>query len=135
MINGAKMFISMGNHAKLALVFAQTDPDKAHRGLACFLVDTDQPGYQPSAVHHKLGLRGSDTAEIALNDVEVPDDAMLGEIGDGFKVAMSSLDSGATASPPDASASARAASTRRFATRRSATSSAGRSRASSSCRR
>jgi butyryl-CoA dehydrogenase len=93
-INGAKMFISMGNYAKLALVFAQTDPDKAHRGLACFLVDTDQPGYQPSAIHHKLGLRGSDTAEIALTDVEVPDDAMLGEIGDGFKVAMSSLDSG-----------------------------------------
>jgi alkylation response protein AidB-like acyl-CoA dehydrogenase len=93
-INGAKMFISMGNYARLALVFAQTDPDKAHRGLACFLVDTDQPGYQPSAIHHKLGLRGSDTAEIALNDVEVPDDAMLGEIGDGFKVAMSSLDSG-----------------------------------------
>ena len=93
-INGAKMFISMGNHARLALVFAQTDPDLAHRGLACFLVDTDQPGYQPSAIHHKLGLRGSDTAEISLNDVEVPDDAILGEIGDGFKVAMSSLDSG-----------------------------------------
>ena len=93
-INGAKMFISMGNYARLALVFAQTDPDLAHRGLACFLVDTDQPGYQPRAVHHKLGLRGSDTAEISLADVEVPDDAMLGEIGDGFKVAMSSLDSG-----------------------------------------
>jgi butyryl-CoA dehydrogenase len=94
LINGAKMFISMGNYAKLALVFAQTDPDLGYRGLACFLVDTDQPGYQPSAVHHKLGLRGSDTAEIALTDVEVPEDAMLGEIGDGFKVAMSSLDSG-----------------------------------------
>jgi len=93
-INGAKMFISMGNYARLALVFAQTDPDLAHRGLACFLVDTDQPGYQASPVHHKLGLRGSDTAEISLSDVEVPDDAMLGEIGDGFKVAMSSLDSG-----------------------------------------
>ena len=93
-INGAKMFISMGNYARLALVFAQTDPDLAHRGLACFLVDTDQPGYQPRAVHHKLGLRGSDTAEISLSDVEVPDDAILGEIGDGFKVAMSSLDSG-----------------------------------------
>ena len=88
------MFISMGNYARLALVFAQTDPDLAHRGLACFLVDTDQPGYQPRAVHHKLGLRGSDTAEISLSDVEVPDDAILGEIGDGFKVAMSSLDSG-----------------------------------------
>ena len=93
-INGAKMFISMGNYARLALVFAQTNPDLAHRGLACFLVDTDQPGYQPRAVHHKLGLRGSDTAEISLSDVEVPDDAILGEIGDGFKVAMSSLDSG-----------------------------------------
>jgi alkylation response protein AidB-like acyl-CoA dehydrogenase len=93
-INGAKMFISMGNYARLALVFAQTDPDLAHRGLACFLVDTEQPGYQPSPVHHKLGLRGSDTAEISLTDVEVPDGAMLGEVGDGFKVAMSSLDSG-----------------------------------------
>jgi butyryl-CoA dehydrogenase len=94
LINGAKMFISMGNYARLALVFAQTDPGLAHRGLACFLVDTEQPGYQPSAVHHKLGLRGSDTAEISLSDVEVPDGAMLGAIGDGFKVAMSSLDSG-----------------------------------------
>jgi butyryl-CoA dehydrogenase len=94
LINGAKMFISMGNYARVALVFAQTDPDLGHRGLACFLVDTDQPGYQASAVHHKLGLRGSDTAEIALSDVEAPEDAMLGEIGDGFKVAMSSLDSG-----------------------------------------
>jgi alkylation response protein AidB-like acyl-CoA dehydrogenase len=93
-INGAKMFISMGNHARLALVFAQTDPDLGHRGLACFLVDADQPGYQPSPIHHKLGLRGSDTAEISLSDVEVPEDAILGEIGDGFKVAMSSLDSG-----------------------------------------
>jgi len=93
-INGAKMFISMGNYSKLALVFAQTDPEQGHRGLACFLVETDQPGYQAQEIHHKLGLRGSDTASIALEDVEAPDDAMLGEIGDGFKVAMSSLDSG-----------------------------------------
>jgi butyryl-CoA dehydrogenase len=93
-INGAKMFISMGTHARLALVFAQTDPEKRHRGLACFLVDTDQSGYQPQAIHHKLGLRGSDTASISLDDVEVPEDAMLGQVGDGFKVAMSALDSG-----------------------------------------
>jgi alkylation response protein AidB-like acyl-CoA dehydrogenase len=93
-INGAKMFISMGNHARLALVFAQTDPEKAHRGLACFLVETDQPGYQSQEIHHKLGLRGSDTAAVSLDDVEAPEDAILGEIGDGFKVAMSALDSG-----------------------------------------
>jgi butyryl-CoA dehydrogenase len=93
-INGAKMFISLGNHAKVALVFAQTDPEKAHRGLACFVVDTDQPGFQPQEIHHKMGLRGSDTAAISLDDVEAPDEAMLGEVGDGFKVAMTALDSG-----------------------------------------
>ena len=97
-INGAKMFISMGNHAKLALVFAQTDRDRdpahPHRGLACFLVETDQPGYQPQEIHHKLGLRGSDTAAISLDDVEAGEDSILGEIGEGFKVAMSSLESG-----------------------------------------
>jgi alkylation response protein AidB-like acyl-CoA dehydrogenase len=94
LINGAKMFISMGNYAKLALVFAQTDPEKAHRGLACFLVETDQPGYHAQEIHHKLGLRGSDTASISLDDVEAADGAILGEIGDGFKVAMSALESG-----------------------------------------
>jgi butyryl-CoA dehydrogenase len=93
-LNGSKMFISMANHAKLALVFAQTDPDKSHRGVACFLVDTDQPGFQPQEIHHKLGLRGSDTAAISLDDVEVGDDQVLGEVGEGFKVAMSNLDSG-----------------------------------------
>ena len=93
-INGAKMWISMGNHAKVALIFAQTDPEQSHRGLACFLVDTDQPGFQPQPIHHKMGLRGSDTASISLDDVEVSDEQMLGEVGDGFKVAMSSPDSG-----------------------------------------
>jgi len=93
-INGAKMFISLANHAKVALVFAQTDPELGHRGLACFLVDTDQPGFQPREIHHKMGLRGSDTAAISLDDVKAPDESMLGEVGDGFKVAMSALDSG-----------------------------------------
>jgi butyryl-CoA dehydrogenase len=93
-INGSKMFISLGNHAKVALIFAQTDPEKGHRGVACFLVDTDQDGFQPQEIHHKLGLRGSDTAEIGLDDVHASDESMLGEVGDGFKIAMTSLDSG-----------------------------------------
>jgi butyryl-CoA dehydrogenase len=93
-INGAKMFISLGNHAKLALIFAQTDPEQGHRGIACFLVDTDQPGFVPQEIHHKMGLRGSDTASISLTDVEVRDEDRLGEVGEGFKIAMSSLDSG-----------------------------------------
>jgi butyryl-CoA dehydrogenase len=93
-INGAKMWISMGNYARVALVFAQTDPDKGHRGLGCFIVDTDQPGFKPQPIEHKMGLHASDTAAISLEDVEVGEDALLGEVGDGFKVAMSSLDSG-----------------------------------------
>jgi butyryl-CoA dehydrogenase len=93
-LSGQKQWISMGNYAKLALIFAQTDPDKAHRGLACFLVPTDSEGFSSGSIHGKLGLKASDTAELSLSDVEVPDEAMLGEIGDGFKVAMSALDSG-----------------------------------------
>ncbi len=93
-ISGNKMWISMGNVSELALVFAQTDPDKKHRGLACFMVPTSTNGYGSQEIHGKLGLRSSDTAEISLDDVEVPDEALLGEVGDGFKIAMSSLDNG-----------------------------------------
>jgi alkylation response protein AidB-like acyl-CoA dehydrogenase len=93
-INGGKMWISLGNHASVALIFAQTDPEQGHRGLACFLVPTDTPGFSTQEIHGKMGLHGSDTASIALDDVEVPDDALLGQVGDGFKVAMSALDSG-----------------------------------------
>ncbi len=93
-LNGQKQWISMGNYAKVALIFAQTDPEKTHRGLACFLVPTDSDGFSSGAIHGKLGLKASDTAELSLSDVEVPDEAMLGEVGDGFKVAMSALDSG-----------------------------------------
>ncbi len=94
-LNGAKMWISMGNVANLALIFAQTDPEKRGKGLACFLVETEgNDGYQPQEIHGKLGLHGSDTAEISLSDCAVPEDRMLGEIGDGFKIAMTSLESG-----------------------------------------
>jgi butyryl-CoA dehydrogenase len=94
-INGAKMWISMGNVADVALIFAQTDPEKGHKGLACFLVETEgNHGYQPQEIHGKLGLHGSDTAEIALSDCAVSADGMLGQIGDGFKIAMTSLESG-----------------------------------------
>ena len=93
-LSGQKQWISMGNYAEVALVFAQTDPEQGHRGLACFLVPTASSGFQSSEVHGKLGLRASDTAELSLDSVEVPEGALLGEVGDGFKVAMSALDSG-----------------------------------------
>ncbi len=93
-INGQKQWISMGNYAKVALVFAQTDPSLRHRGLAAFLVPTDSEGFSSTSVHGKLGLRASDTAELFLDGVDVPDSAQLGEVGEGFKIAMSALDSG-----------------------------------------
>jgi len=93
-ITGGKMWISLGNFAKLALIFAQTDPEQKHRGIACFLVPTDTPGFSSSEIHGKLGLRGSDTAELSLDGVEVGDEALMGEVGEGFKIAMSALDSG-----------------------------------------
>ena len=84
----------MGNYAGVALVFAQTDPEKRHRGIACFLVPTDSDGFTSAAIHGKLGLRASETAELSLDAVEVGEEALLGEVGDGFKIAMSALDSG-----------------------------------------
>jgi alkylation response protein AidB-like acyl-CoA dehydrogenase len=93
-LSGQKMWISLGNHAKLALIFAQTDPEKQHKGLACFLVETDHPGFSSQENHGKMGLHGSDTASLALDEVFVPDENLMGEVGDGFKVAMSALDSG-----------------------------------------
>ena len=94
MINGAKMWISMADYAKVALIFAQTDPSLGHKGLACFLVDTDQPGFRTPADRAQDGPARLRHASIALEDVEVSDEQMLGQVGDGFKVAMSALDSG-----------------------------------------
>ncbi len=93
-LSGQKMWISMANFAEVALIFAQTDPEKQHRGLACFLVPTDSDGFATQEIHGKLGLRASDTAEISLDEVEVGEEALLGEVGDGFKVAMSALEAG-----------------------------------------
>jgi butyryl-CoA dehydrogenase len=93
-ISGSKMFISLGSNARIALIFAQTDPDKRHRGISCFVVPTDSAGFSSQEIHGKLGLRASDTAELALDEVAVSDDALLGDLGDGFKIAMSALDRG-----------------------------------------
>jgi butyryl-CoA dehydrogenase len=93
-ISGQKMWISLGNVSDFALIFAQTDPEKKHRGLACFIVPTDSAGFTTQEIHGKLGLRSSDTAEISLDEVEVGEEAMLGAVGDGFKVAMSALENG-----------------------------------------
>ena len=92
-LNGQKIWISNGGVAQLALVIAQTDRENSHK-MAAFLVETDLPGFGAKTVHGKLGLKSSNTAELFLVNVEVPDDALMGKVGDGFKVAMSALDNG-----------------------------------------
>ncbi|MBS2538900.1 acyl-CoA dehydrogenase family protein [Catenulispora sp. NF23] len=98
-ITGSKIFITNGTWADVALVFARTgnkdgQPDDGPRGITAFLVPTDTPGFQAREIKGKLGLRGQATAELVLEDVRVPDQARLGEIGQGFKIAMSTLDKG-----------------------------------------
>jgi alkylation response protein AidB-like acyl-CoA dehydrogenase len=92
-INGSKIFITNGDVAKVALVMARTGGPGA-RGVSAFLVPCDAPGFTPKPIHGKLGLRSCDTAEIALDDVVVPESARLGAEGEGIKVALSALDDG-----------------------------------------
>jgi alkylation response protein AidB-like acyl-CoA dehydrogenase len=95
-IRGRKMWISNGSVSGLALVFARTDPDaaKAHRGITAFLIDRSSSPYGSQAIHGKLGLRSSDSSELILEDVRVPDTCRLGELGHGFAIAMAALDNG-----------------------------------------
>jgi butyryl-CoA dehydrogenase len=93
LLSGQKIFITLGTWASFALVFARTGGEGA-RGLTCFVVPTDSPGFEARPIKGKLGLRAQDTGEIFLDGVRVPDSARLGAEGDGFKVAMSALDDG-----------------------------------------
>jgi len=93
-INGNKMWISNGGISKLAIIFAQTDKSLKHKGIAAFLVDTDIEGFSSQPIHGKLGVRAADTSSLTLEDVKVDGDALLGDVGEGFKIAMSALDNG-----------------------------------------
>jgi alkylation response protein AidB-like acyl-CoA dehydrogenase len=92
-LSGSKIFITLGTWAGLALVFARTGGAGAH-GISCFLVPTDSPGFVARELKGKLGLRAQDTGELFLDGVRVSDAWRLGREGDGFKVAMSALDTG-----------------------------------------
>jgi alkylation response protein AidB-like acyl-CoA dehydrogenase len=92
-LNGQKLFITNGTWAHVALVFARTSDD-GPRGVTAFLVPTDTDGFEAREIKGKLGLRGQATAELFLEDVRVPESARLGDEGQGFKIAMSSLDKG-----------------------------------------
>ena len=92
-VSGAKRFISHGSVAHLVIVFAVTDPEAdRRRRISAFVVETDSPGFSVSRLEHKLGIRGSPTAELAFDDVRVPFANRIGAEGDGFDLAMRTLD-------------------------------------------
>jgi len=93
-LNGTKNFITNGASADLALVFAQTDANARKRGIAAFVVEKGTPGFSVGKLEHKLGIRGSDTAQLLFQDCRVPAANLLGEAGGGFKIALSTLDGG-----------------------------------------
>ncbi|MER6613176.1 acyl-CoA dehydrogenase family protein [Streptomyces xantholiticus] len=93
-INGSKMFITNGTWADVVLLFARTNDAPGHKGVSAFLVPTGTPGLTRRTIHGKLGLRGQATAELVLEDVRVPESALLGPEGKGFSIAMSALAKG-----------------------------------------
>ncbi|WP_122422441.1 acyl-CoA dehydrogenase family protein [Pseudomonas viridiflava] len=93
-INGAKQFVSNGKRAKLAIVFAVTDPELGKKGLSAFLVPTDNPGFVVDRSEHKMGIRASDTCAVTLNNCRIPASSLLGERGKGLAIALSNLEGG-----------------------------------------
>jgi len=93
-LNGSKQFCSNAKRAKLAIVFAVTDPDLGKKGLSAFLVPTDTPGFAVERSEHKMGIRASDTCAVSLSDSRIPEANLLGERGKGLAIALSNLEGG-----------------------------------------
>lgn len=93
-LNGTKNWITNGTTASTYLVMAQTNRELRHKGITCFIIDRNTPGFEPGLKEDKLGIRSSDTCSIGLTNVFVPDDQVLGGVGMGFKIAMESLNGG-----------------------------------------
>ena len=91
-INGSKTFITNGGIAGIYTVFAMTDKDKGVKGMSAFMVERDRPGVSVGAEENKMGIRASNTTEVVFEDVRVPADHLIGKEGDGFKIAMKTLD-------------------------------------------
>ena len=91
-LNGSKRFITNGGLAQVNSVMAITDPTKGTRGISAFIVERDYPGFSVGRIEDKMGIRGSQTAELIFTDCEVPAENILGREGDGFKIAMGTLD-------------------------------------------
>jgi acyl-CoA dehydrogenase len=93
-LNGSKVFITNGGEADTYIVFAVTDPTKASRGVSAFIVDKGTPGLIIGKDEHKMGLHGSRTVQLTFEDMKVPAENLLGQEGEGFKIAMANLDVG-----------------------------------------
>ncbi len=93
-LNGVKQFITSGKNAKVAIVFAVTDPEAGKKGISAFIVPTDRPGWTVASVEHKMGQHASDTCQIVLEDLALEPELMLGEPGQGYRIALSNLEGG-----------------------------------------
>jgi alkylation response protein AidB-like acyl-CoA dehydrogenase len=93
-LNGSKIFITNGGEADIYIVFAATDPALKHKGQTAFIVEKSFPGFKVGKKEKKLGIRSSTTTEIIFEDCRVPKENVLGEVGQGFKIAMMTLDGG-----------------------------------------
>jgi len=108
-LNGSKQFITNGAKADVALIIAVTDPDAGKKGLSCFIVPTDTPGFTVLKIEEKLGQRAHDTAQLIFEDIRLTPDLMLGEAGQGYRIALSNLESGRIAIASQALGAARGA--------------------------
>jgi alkylation response protein AidB-like acyl-CoA dehydrogenase len=93
-LNGQKTFITNGGIADVYSVFAMTDPTAGLRGISCFLVEKDMPGFRAGKPEAKMGIRGSHTTDLFFEEVEIPEENLLGEVNKGFRIAMMTLDVG-----------------------------------------
>ncbi|MGB0848307.1 MAG: acyl-CoA dehydrogenase family protein [Thiolinea sp.] len=108
-LNGSKQFVTSGKNSDVAIVFAVTDKAAGKKGLSAFVVPTDNPGYQVSKVEDKLGQHGSDTASIFFDNCRIPVDHLIGNEGDGYRIALSNLEGGRIGIAAQAVGMARAA--------------------------
>lgn len=108
-VNGAKQFITSGSTAQVAIVFAVTDPAAGRKGISAFIVPTGTAGYRVARLEHKLGQRASDTAQLVFEDMELTPDLLLGQEGEGYRIALSNLEGGRIGIAAQALGMARAA--------------------------